>query len=174
MNYTKLKNGFFLLLCTMLLLATLSCNKEPIHSLEEHDLVNQAIDLRSTNPDLITKDNYALYQASKNGSNYLVAGCLIKNISSYAGAASGGVLRYYLSNDNTWDTSDTFLGFDTYPALQPEETSEDWESIRIDLDAAGISNGNYFVIFVVDYTDTTSEGTAGEANNTNSLSFAYQ
>jgi len=75
-------------------------------------------------------------------------------------ATSGGwVDRLYLSTDNVFDGSDSFLGGDTqFAPLNPGDTRNAGGSVNLPV----VPSGNYFVILVTD-----ADGNVAEANETN-------
>ena len=89
----------------------------------------------------------------------LLASATVKN----DGAASTNgpsYLGYYLSNNTTFDASDTYLGRDYVEALAANATSNESATLNI---PAGTAAGTYYILFVADYENVITE--SNENNN---------
>ncbi|WP_420455526.1 CARDB domain-containing protein [Rubrivirga sp.] len=70
------------------------------------------------------------------------------------------LVGFYLSDDEVLDSADTFLGADEAGEVGPGESEDDSEDVDIPSDTA---EGQYFLLFVVDYNGAISE--TDETNN---------
>jgi len=108
------------------------------------------IDLKITSPTAIT--------TAKQGENISLS-CTIENTGTLSATSSN--VGYYLSKDNILDGSDLLLGSSSGSSLSGPGTSLKSQNVII---PASTTTGNYYLIFVADYTQLVNE--SNETNNT--------
>ncbi|MEM1033713.1 MAG: CARDB domain-containing protein [Myxococcota bacterium] len=69
-------------------------------------------------------------------------------------------VKYYLSTDTNYDTTDSYLNWDRVPALAADATSPETANLRVPL---GTPSGGYYVLAVADETELVAE--TNEGNN---------
>ena len=79
--------------------------------------------------------------------------CNVNN--SSPSAAGSSTLRYYLSTNNSWDASDSYLGSDFVSSLGGNGSSPESETVFI---PANTPSGNYYILFYADKDDNVVEG----------------
>lgn len=83
----------------------------------------------------------------------------VKNV-GVATAKSFSTLGYFLSSNTTWDPFDTHLSSDQIGTLAPGFSNHRTRDLTI---PSSVSPGNYYILFVADYTDKVTE--TNENNN---------
>ena len=114
-----------------------------------------------TGPDLIVV-NANLDLAKVAPGLQVAASCDVKN----SGSASAGAsqLKYYLSQDQAYDSADRYLNYDNVASLAAGASGPESANLRI---PAGTAFGNYYILFVADQKEVVNE--TNESNNTKAL-----
>ncbi|MDY7007719.1 MAG: CARDB domain-containing protein, partial [Cyanobacteriota bacterium] len=107
-------------------------------------------------PNLVVQNQSA--PSSANAGSAISIGGTVKNIGS--GYASSSYVRYYLSDDTTFSSSDTYLGSDYVSSLSAGRSSYESASVTI---PSTTSTGTKYVLFVADHNKSVSE--SNENNN---------
>lgn len=90
----------------------------------------------------------------------------------YSGTATSNFdtsVGYYLSTDCVWDNFDTLLGYSD-STIGSDPSDPESETLPI---PANTAPGNYYILFVADYTNTVPEG-SGEYNNVRCFAITVQ
>lgn len=124
---------------------------------EANNMLAQAITIISNTPDLIVQ-NPTAPSATNNGATVSV-GCTVSNLSSQPTTAS--VLKYYLSTDNVYNLSDTYLAMSNVAAVGASSSLAVSASLTI---PTGTLAGAYFILYVADANSQIAE--YNETNNT--------
>ncbi|MEB3340838.1 CARDB domain-containing protein [Okeania sp.] len=91
------------------------------------------------------------------GSSISISG-YVKNIGS--SSAGSSYVKYYLSDDTTLSSSDTYLGSDYVTSLGSGQSSYEYESLTI---PSTTSRGTKYVLLAADANNTVAE--SNENNN---------
>ena len=95
-------------------------------------------------PDLIVQ-NQSINPSTVFAGETISSSCTVKNQGN--GSASNSRIRYYLSTNQTWGTSDIELGDDYVTSLSPGSTSPENENLII---PAGTQADTYYILFFAD------------------------
>ena len=99
--------------------------------------------------------------ASVNGTLVTINTRIENNGNTTAGSST---LRYYLSTDATITTSDFQIGSDLVNSLAANGFNN--ETITVDVSSLGISNGTYYIGFIVDADGAVTESNESISDNT--------
>jgi len=108
-------------------------------------------------PDFIVQSPNANPIAVEAGSTTDIS-CTVKNQGS--GSAGSSYVRYYLSSNSSYGTSDTYLGSDYVSSLSSNGTSSESATLTI---PPGTAAGTWYILFRADADDDVAEG--DETNN---------
>ncbi|NER08774.1 MAG: peptidase S8, partial [Okeania sp. SIO3C4] len=131
-------------------------NKSVSESNENDNVAYKSLYVNNSRPDLVVQNQLA--PSSANAGSAISIGGTVKNIGS--GYASSSYVRYYLSDDTTFSSSDTYLGLDYVSSLSAGGSSYESASVTI---PSTTSTGTKYVLFVADYNKSVSE--SNENNN---------
>ena len=112
-------------------------------------------------PDLVV-GNAALSTATAQPGDTVHGSCQVENVG--VGNAASSTLKYYLSQDASYDAGDIFLKADLTSSLGPGQTSPEDADLII---PATTTAGTWYVLFRADANQDVSE--SNESNNTSSV-----
>ena len=121
----------------------------------DEPLVNVIVTAHKTvpaKPDLVISAQ-SFTPASGAGGTTLSINATVKNIGESACGAPS-TIKYYLSNNATWEATDLYLGSDGVGDLAPDATSPETINWTI---PANLALGTYYVIVCVDVNNTVDE-----------------
>lgn len=108
-------------------------------------------------PDLVVQNQSASPTTVEAGSSTYIS-CTVKNQGS--GSAASSYIKYYLSSNTTYDTSDIYFTSDYVSDLSSGGTSSENATVTI---PSGTSTGTKYILFYADKDDSVSESI--ETNN---------
>ncbi len=108
--------------------------------------------------DLSIQSNNSISKSTIAAGNSIVSTCNISNISSIQ--ANSSTIGYFLSKDTIWDASDLNLSSEINGVLLPNKSILKTSTITI---PSNISNGNYYILQYVDFSNQLYE--KDETNN---------
>lgn len=124
-----------------------------------------AVTVTATAADLIVTNTSVSSPVAPSGT--VSISCIVKNTGT--GDANSSTLKYYLSSNPTYGSSDILLGTDGVNELSPNGTDSEGTSFSLS-DTA--TPGTYYVLFVADANDDSEE--SNENNNISFQSFTVQ
>jgi len=107
-------------------------------------------------PDLVVAQTTLAADTVASGDTVAVA-AIVKN----QGPATAGAsrLKYFLSTDAAYDSSDRYLNYDNVGQLASQQSGAEQATLTI----PAVADGSYFILFVVDHTEEVTE--QYESNN---------
>lgn len=111
-------------------------------------------------PDLIVRNQNANPTTVEAGSTIYIS-CTVKNQGS--GSSGSSYIKYYLSGNSTYDTSDAYLGSDYVSSLSSGATSSESATVTI---PSGTSAGTEYILFYAD-----KDAAVSESNEWNNVSY---
>lgn len=113
-------------------------------------------------PDLYIQNNLTISSSSVVAGASVTATCYIAN--QGGSSASTSNVGYYLSTDNLWDASDTYLNYSSGATLNAGASSYKSTTLTI---PSSTTPGSYYILYFADYSNQVTESV--ETNNVNLL-----
>lgn len=129
--------------------------------LDEPNVTVTVTAIPGPSPDLIVQ-NQMISPATVSPGDLISSSCDVSNIGTVTSGSCS--LKYFLSQDITWDVSDTYLSSDDIDTLQGGATSLQNKSLTI---PGTTSAGTYYILFFVDADDEVIE-----ENENNNVSYS--
>lgn len=131
-------------------------NNNETESNETNNVSSYSVSIQSPFVDLLITNQYSTYTLYP-GNSYTMD-CYINNQGNSPSSSSN--VGYYLSTNNTFDTSDVFLGSSTGYSLAANYSEYRYLSAYIPVNT---SPGTYYILYYADYTNIIGESV--ETNN---------
>jgi len=117
----------------------------------------KSVNVTKPKPDLIVQNQSVSKTYVKAGDSISLS-CKVKNQGQ--GSAGSSKLRYYLSSNSSYSSSDVYLDYDSVSSLSSGNSGSESENVRI---PSNTSSGTKYILFRADADSSVSE--SNESNN---------